>query len=181
VTKPLIKKPGQPGGFVPIPYPNALEVATERFDRIRQIHGDAAIAIIGEGPVPASVSVETEVVLVAGSTLGGVVRLLVESGHFDVELISSGVPGLPDAALRRIDSARDLIRAIDAGEVKGLVSISFDPPVGVQLAAALDALEFHLAIDTVLGRVARRADIVLPLRAPLTAATGTASERTEVV
>ncbi|HEY8142315.1 MAG TPA: hypothetical protein VIG06_06580 [Kofleriaceae bacterium] len=164
MTRPLIKKPGQPGGFVPIPYPNALQVAAERFDQIRQIYGDDAIALVGEGPAPTAISVETEVVLVAGSTLGGVVRLLVESGSFDVELISQGgIAGVTDAPLRRIGSARELVRAINAGEVKGLVSISFDPPAGVRLAPALDALEFHLAIDSVLGRVARHADIVLPL------------------
>ena len=183
VTRPLIKKPGVPGGFVPIPYPNALAQASRRLADIQLRHGDAAIALVGDGPAPTTVSVESRVLLLAGSTLGGMVQLLVESGQIDVEVIADGVPGMPDAALRRIDDPLELIREIDSGALKGLVSVCYDPP-GVRLARALDELEFHLAVDTVLGRVARRADIVLPLTAARAAdrsMRGVARERDEPV
>ncbi len=163
MTRPLIKKPGQPGGFVPIPYPNAIDLAASRFAEIRERHGERAIGLVGDDPPQTAIAVETQVLLVAGSTLGGMVRLLVESGEIDVELVADSVAGIPETALRRVGDARELVRLIAAGELNGLVSVSFDPPATRGLAGALDMLEFHLAMDTVLGRVARRADLVLPL------------------
>ncbi len=181
MTRPLIKKPGVPGGFVPIPYPNALEVASERFGQIRQQYGEGAIGLVGDDPPPTAIAVETQVLLMAGSTLGGMLRLLVESGEIDVELVADGVAGIPETALRRVGDPRELVRLIAAGELKGLVSVSFDPPATRGLAGALDQLEFHLAMDTVLGRVARHADIVLPLRPAVSVAPGAAAERSEPV
>ncbi|HEU5056659.1 MAG TPA: hypothetical protein VFU21_09030 [Kofleriaceae bacterium] len=166
VTSPIIKKPGQPGGFVPIPYPNALDLAARRFAAIRAEHGEASVGLVGGGRATAAITVETQVVQLAGSTLGGMVRLLIESGQIDVQVVADGVPELPDAPLRRIADQRELRGAIAAGELKGLVSVCFDPPGAARLADVLEELEFHLAIDTVLGPVARRADVVLPLAAP---------------
>jgi predicted molibdopterin-dependent oxidoreductase YjgC len=166
VTSPIIKKPGQPGGFVPIPYPNALDLAARRLAAIRAEHGEASVGLVGSGRAAAAITVETQVVHLAGSTLGGMVRLLVESGQIDVQVVADGVAELPDTPLRRIADRSELLRAIASGELKGLVSICFDPPGAARLADALGELEFHLAIDTVLGPVARRADIVLPLGAP---------------
>ena len=80
-----------------------------------------------------------------------------------MKLVADSVAGIPETALRRVGDARELVRLIAAGELNGLVSVSFDPPATRGLAGALDMLEFHLAMDTVLGRVARRADLVLPL------------------
>lgn len=165
LTSPLIKKPGAPGGFVPIPYPNALDTAAERFAEIRRLHGDAAVGVIGRAAAPA-LAVEAEVVLLAGSPLGEMVELLVASGRIDVEVIGGRAAGPgDDPRLRQIAGARELVRLVEAGELRGLVSICFDPPREVPVGPALDRLEFHLAVDTVLGAVARRADIVLPLRA----------------
>ena len=162
---------------MPIPYPNALDLAASRFAEIRERYGEGAIGLVGDGPAPTAIAVETQVVLLAGSTLGGMVRLLVESGRIDVELVADSVAGIPETALRRVDGARDLVRLIAAGELKGLVSISFDPPATRGLAGALDELEFHLAIDSVLGRIARSADLVLPLTGARPADTPAARRR----
>ncbi|HEX2488784.1 MAG TPA: molybdopterin dinucleotide binding domain-containing protein, partial [Blastocatellia bacterium] len=60
----------------------------------------------------------------------------------------------------------ELIRKIDHGEIKGLLSICFNPKVSLPdnnfVARMLDKLEFYVAIDFFLNESAHHADIVLP-------------------
>ena len=62
--------------------------------------------------------------------------------------------------------AYEMFRKIDAGEIKGLVSICFNPKVSLPdntfVTRCLDKLEFYAAIDFFLNDTARHADIVLP-------------------
>ncbi len=62
--------------------------------------------------------------------------------------------------------AYELFRKIDAGEIKGLVAICFNPKISLPdnqfVTRALDKLEFFVAIDFFLSDTARHADIVLP-------------------
>ncbi|MCC6169474.1 MAG: molybdopterin oxidoreductase family protein [Caldilineaceae bacterium] len=62
--------------------------------------------------------------------------------------------------------AYELIRKIDRGEIKGLLSICFNPIVSLPdnnfVRRALEKLEFYVAIDFFLNETARYADIVLP-------------------
>jgi assimilatory nitrate reductase catalytic subunit len=62
--------------------------------------------------------------------------------------------------------AYELFRKIDAGEIKGLLSICFNPVVSLPdntvVKRALEKLEFYAAIDFFLNDTARHADIVLP-------------------
>jgi assimilatory nitrate reductase catalytic subunit len=62
--------------------------------------------------------------------------------------------------------AYELIRKIDQGEIKGLLTICFNPLVSLPdnnfVRQALEKLEFYVAIDFFLNESARYADIVLP-------------------
>jgi assimilatory nitrate reductase catalytic subunit len=62
--------------------------------------------------------------------------------------------------------AQELIEAIHAGTIKGLLSICFNPAVSAPDAnftqQALDKLEFYAVIDFFLSESAHHADIVLP-------------------
>lgn len=62
--------------------------------------------------------------------------------------------------------AYELIRKIDSGEIKGLLSICFNPLVSLPdnnfVRQALEKLEFYVAIDFFLNETAHHADIVLP-------------------
>ncbi len=62
--------------------------------------------------------------------------------------------------------AYELIRKIDRGEIKGLLSICFNPNVSLPdnrfVRRALEKLEFYVAIDFFLNETARQADLVLP-------------------
>jgi len=62
--------------------------------------------------------------------------------------------------------AYELMRKIDAGEIKGLLSICFNPKVSLPdnafVTRALEKLEFYVAIDFFLSETAQHADIVLP-------------------
>lgn len=62
--------------------------------------------------------------------------------------------------------AYEIIRKIDQGEIKGLLSICFNPIVSLPdnnfVRQALEKLEFYVAIDFFLNETARYADIVLP-------------------
>lgn len=62
--------------------------------------------------------------------------------------------------------AYELIRKIDAGEIKGLLSICFNPKISLPdnafVTRALEKLEFYVAIDFFLNDSARHADLVLP-------------------
>jgi assimilatory nitrate reductase catalytic subunit len=62
--------------------------------------------------------------------------------------------------------AYEIFRRIDRGEVKGLLSICFNPIVSLPdnrfVARMLEKLDFYVAIDFFLNDTARYADIVLP-------------------
>ncbi len=62
--------------------------------------------------------------------------------------------------------AQELIEAIHDGQIKGLISICFNPLVSAPdttfTAEALDKLEFYAVIDFFLSESGRHADIVLP-------------------
>src|SRR5215510_7781424 len=62
--------------------------------------------------------------------------------------------------------AYELIRKIDRGEIKGLLSICFNPKVSLPdsnfVRRALEKLEFYVAIDFFLNETAHYANIVLP-------------------
>jgi assimilatory nitrate reductase catalytic subunit len=59
-----------------------------------------------------------------------------------------------------------MFRKIDAGEIRGLLSICFNPKVSLPdnsfVARCLDKLEFYAAIDFFLNDTAHHADVVLP-------------------
>jgi len=62
--------------------------------------------------------------------------------------------------------AYEMFRKIDTGEIKGLLSICFNPKVSLPdnafVTRCLEKLEFFVAIDFFLNDTARHADIVLP-------------------
>jgi len=62
--------------------------------------------------------------------------------------------------------AYEIFRKIDRGEIRGLLSICFNPKVSLPdnhfITRALDKLDFYVAIDFFLNETARHADIVLP-------------------
>ncbi|RPI51390.1 MAG: nitrite reductase [Acidobacteria bacterium] len=62
--------------------------------------------------------------------------------------------------------AYEMFRKIDAGEIKGLLSICFNPIISLPdsdfIRRCLDKLEFYASIDFFLNDTARHADIVLP-------------------
>jgi assimilatory nitrate reductase catalytic subunit len=71
-------------------------------------------------------------------------------------------PDLPGPGV----DAYELFRKIDAGEIKALLSICFNPKVSLPdntfVTRALEKLEFYAAIDFFLNDTARHADVVLP-------------------
>jgi assimilatory nitrate reductase catalytic subunit len=62
--------------------------------------------------------------------------------------------------------AYEMFRKIDAGEIKALIAICFNPKVSLPdnafVTRALEKLEFFVAIDFFLNDTARHADVVLP-------------------
>jgi assimilatory nitrate reductase catalytic subunit len=72
----------------------------------------------------------------------------------------------PDDLPGRGLSAEEIVKAIDAGEIKGLLSICFNPLVSLPDTAltrrALERLEFFGVIDFFMSETARCADVVLP-------------------
>lgn len=62
--------------------------------------------------------------------------------------------------------AYELFRKIDSGEIRGLISLCFNPLVSLPdssfVSRMLDKLDFYVAIDFFLNETARHADIVLP-------------------
>jgi assimilatory nitrate reductase catalytic subunit len=62
--------------------------------------------------------------------------------------------------------AYELFRKIDAGEIKALLSMCFNPKVSLPdsnfVTRCLEKLEFYVAVDFFLNDTARHADIVLP-------------------
>lgn len=78
----------------------------------------------------------------------------------------AGVWGIPESELPGKGlTAYELIEAIHRGEVKGLLSICFNPLVSLPnnnyVREALEKLEFYVAIDFFLNETARHADIIL--------------------
>lgn len=78
----------------------------------------------------------------------------------------AGVWGIPESELPGKGlTAYELIEAIHRGEVKGLLSICFNPLVSLPnnnyVREALEKLEFYVSIDFFLNETARHADIVL--------------------
>ncbi len=79
----------------------------------------------------------------------------------------AGIWGVDESALPPpgVD-AYEMFRKIDAGEIKGLVAICFNPKISLPdstfIARCLDKLEFFVAIDFFLNDTAWHADIVLP-------------------
>lgn len=71
-------------------------------------------------------------------------------------------PDMPGAGV----DCYEMFRKIDAGEIKGLISLCFNPVVSLPdnnfVAKALGKLEFYAAIDFFMNETARHADIVLP-------------------
>jgi assimilatory nitrate reductase catalytic subunit len=62
--------------------------------------------------------------------------------------------------------AYELMRKIDAGEIRGMLAICFNPKVSLPdnnfVSRALEKLEFFVCIDFFLSETARYADVVLP-------------------
>ena len=79
----------------------------------------------------------------------------------------AGVWGVsPDELPQPGVDAYEIIRKIDRGEIRGLLSICFNPVVSLPdnafVRQALDKLDFYVAIDFFLNESARYADVVLP-------------------
>jgi assimilatory nitrate reductase catalytic subunit len=62
--------------------------------------------------------------------------------------------------------AYEIFRKAERGEIRGLLSICFNPKVSLPdsefVARALDRLDFYVAIDFFLNETARHADVILP-------------------
>jgi assimilatory nitrate reductase catalytic subunit len=60
----------------------------------------------------------------------------------------------------------EMFRKVDSGEIKGLISLCFNPKVSLPdnhfVTKCLDKLEFYASIDFFLNDTARHADVVLP-------------------
>jgi assimilatory nitrate reductase catalytic subunit len=79
----------------------------------------------------------------------------------------AGVWNVPEESIPQAGvDCYEMMRKIDAGEIKGLLSICFNPKVSLPdnnfVARALDKLEFYVNIDFFLSESAQHADIVLP-------------------
>lgn len=72
----------------------------------------------------------------------------------------------PDEIPKAGVDAYEIFRKIDSGEIRGLLSICFNPKVSLPdnsfITRALEKLEFFVAIDFFLSETAQHADIVLP-------------------
>jgi assimilatory nitrate reductase catalytic subunit len=72
----------------------------------------------------------------------------------------------PESIPRAGVDAYEIMRKIDQGEIKGLLSICFNPLVSLPdssfVRRCLEKLEFYVAIDFFLNETAHHADIVLP-------------------
>ncbi|HEU4796543.1 MAG TPA: molybdopterin oxidoreductase family protein, partial [Pyrinomonadaceae bacterium] len=79
----------------------------------------------------------------------------------------AGVWGISPGALPQAGvDAYEMFRLIDRGEIRGLVSICFNPKVSLPdnnfIKRCLEKLEFYVAIDFFLNETAAHADIALP-------------------
>ncbi|HEY1252246.1 MAG TPA: molybdopterin oxidoreductase family protein [Thermoanaerobaculia bacterium] len=88
-------------------------------------------------------------------------------GNADHRAYVAGVWGVAAAELPQpgVD-AYEIMRKIDQGEIRGLLSLCFNPAVSLPdnafVRRALEKLEFYAAIDFFLNDSARSADVVLP-------------------
>jgi assimilatory nitrate reductase catalytic subunit len=81
--------------------------------------------------------------------------------------IVAGIWGMkPDELPHKGVDAYEIFRKIDRSEIRGLLSICFNPKVSLPennfVARMLDKLEFYVAIDFFLNESAQHANIVLP-------------------
>ncbi len=94
-------------------------------------------------------------------------------GNRDITQPRAPGPHRRRVGVRRVDeipgkgiTAQEIIEAIHAGEIKGLLSICFNPAVSAPdtgfTAEAFDKLEFYAVIDFFLSESAHHADVVLP-------------------
>ena len=79
----------------------------------------------------------------------------------------AGVWGMdPDDLPQPGVDAYEIVRKIDRGEIKGLLSICFNPVVSLPdnnfVRQALEKLDFYVAIDFFMSATSRYADVVLP-------------------
>jgi assimilatory nitrate reductase catalytic subunit len=79
----------------------------------------------------------------------------------------AGVWGIePDELPKKGVDAYEIIRKADRGEIKGLLSICFNPMVSLPdnnvVRRALEKLDFYVAIDFFMSETSRLADVVLP-------------------
>jgi assimilatory nitrate reductase catalytic subunit len=79
----------------------------------------------------------------------------------------AGIWGMsPDDLPGKGVDAYEIFRKIDRGEIRGLLSICFNPKVSLPdnnfIARMLDKLDFYVVIDFFLNESARHADVVLP-------------------
>jgi assimilatory nitrate reductase catalytic subunit len=88
-------------------------------------------------------------------------------GNPDHRAYVTGVWGMDPAELPPpgVD-AYEIMRKIEAGEIKGLLSLCFNPVVSLPdnnyVRQQLEKLEFYVAIDFFLNETARYADVILP-------------------
>ncbi len=88
-------------------------------------------------------------------------------GNPDHRAYVAGVWGIaPEELPQPGVDAYEIIRKIDRGEIRGLLSICFNPVVSLPdnafVRQALEKLDFYVAIDFFLNESARYADVVLP-------------------
>ena len=85
-----------------------------------------------------------------------------EHGKYIASVWGIPEPELPGPGV----DAYELFRKIDAGEIKGLISVCFNPVVSLPdnafVRRALDKLELYVAVDFFLNDTAHYADVVLP-------------------
>lgn len=88
-------------------------------------------------------------------------------GNAEHRAYVAGVWGLTPEELPQAGvDAYEMFRLIDRGEIRGLLSICFNPKVSLPnnsfITRCLEKLEFYVAIDFFLNETAAHADIVLP-------------------
>jgi assimilatory nitrate reductase catalytic subunit len=88
-------------------------------------------------------------------------------GNPDHRAYIAGVWGVPPESIPEAGvDCYEMFRKIDAGEIRGLLSICFNPKVSLPdnafVTRALEKLEFFAAIDFFLSETAQHADVVLP-------------------